>query len=871
MNYVTRFAVSKKRPLTSEERVRRTIKGLQGVFFLNVLFLLFVCAASPAQADTILDQAIDIDIPPNTGLEDALISWGLAAKVTVMMNTAAVKGHQAHQVKGNLPAREALSIILRDSGLSYTEDGRRIRVAPLGSAIASVDKTDRLDEVTRLYDGQINDGSSQESNEVSNDSRKPASRSSSKDLSEVIVSAEKREERLQDVPVSVTAISAEDLVSSNQVRLQDYYASVPGLNVTPAQQSAQFITIRGINTGGFQNPLVGIVIDDVPFGSSTFLGGGYVVPDIDPSDLARIEVLKGPQGTLYGSAGMGGLVKFVTIDPSTAGFNGRAEAGASGVYSGSEAGFNFRGAVNIPVSDSLAVRVSAFSRQDPGYIDNPDTGVDGVNEAHYFGSRVSALWKPSEVVSLKLSALFQDAKGDGGNFVVTGPGLTGLQENYYGGLEKYDRQIQAYSAILTAKFGEASLTSISGFNVNSYHDAADISSFPGFLPVPGLPGADVAALTNDNWTRKFSQEVRLTTPVGPILDLELGAFYTHEKSEITQYLPVIDSGTSDILGSYGGGVTPLTYTEYAAFGDLTFHITQQFDVQLGARESEIRQSQGPDLSVAGSLSPVSSATATFNENGNAFTYLFTPEYKFSPDLMTYVRLASGYRPGGINVLPLPGQFGYDPTLPRAYNSDKTYSYEIGTKGDFLEHVLAVDASAYYIQWKDIELSELSGPNGYTSNGGAAKSQGFELSLDLRPLPGLTLSAWGDWNDSELTQALPPTSTVQGSAGDPLPYSSRFSGHFAINDEFPITHTLSGVVAGEVSYVGQRPYGIGTNVVFPAYAQTNVHTGIRYETWTVNLYANNLTDRRGYIGQDINPASRYYITPRTVGISVIDTF
>ena len=184
------------------------------------------------------------------------------------------------------------------------------------------------------------------------------------------------------MPVPVTALNAQALVDNNQLRLQDYYTSVPGLNVSPAVQSTQVISIRGITTGYGTNPTVGITVDGVPYGASTGLGGGQVVPDIDPGDLARVEVLRGPQGTLYGASSMGGLINFVTVDPSTEAVSGRVQVGTDEVYNGAGLGYSARGSVNVPLSDTLALRASGFVREDPGYIDNPILHINGINEAH---------------------------------------------------------------------------------------------------------------------------------------------------------------------------------------------------------------------------------------------------------------------------------------------------------------------------------------------------------------------------------------------------------------------------------------------------------------------------------------------------------
>src|SRR5262249_6048427 len=155
------------------------------------------------------------------------------------------------------------------------------------------------------------------------------------------------------------------------------------------------LSLRGVTADAFGNPTVAVLVDDLPFTTSTGNDGNNI-PDLDPGDLARIEVLRGPQGALYGANGMGGIIKYQTKEPSTEALSGRLEAGTSEVSHGSQTGYSLRAGANIPVTDTLAVRVSGFTRSDPGYIDNVVTHIDGVNEAHAAGGRFSALWRPSE-------------------------------------------------------------------------------------------------------------------------------------------------------------------------------------------------------------------------------------------------------------------------------------------------------------------------------------------------------------------------------------------------------------------------------------------------------------------------------------------
>jgi iron complex outermembrane recepter protein len=251
----------------------------------------------------------------------------------------------------------------------------------------------------------------------------------------------------------------------------------------------------------------------------------------------------------------------------------------------------------------------------------------------------------------------------------------------------------------------------------------------------------------------------------------------------------------------------------------------------------------------------------------------TPRMKISQDLMMYLRFASGYRPGGPNLVT-------SNTLPAQYDPDKTLNYEIGLKGDFLEHTLSVDTSLYYIDWKNIQLSLYENGNSFMANGSSAKSQGAELSVRSRPLSGMTIAGWLDWNDAVLTEPFPPvtiSNTAYGAAGDRLPYSSRFSGNISMQQEFPLPGGLTGFVGSSVSYVGDRLgvfTGTATRQNMPGYSKIDLRTGVNYESWKVNIFVNNLSDQRGMLGGGLgnfNPVAFQFIQPRTIGASLSWTF
>jgi iron complex outermembrane receptor protein len=679
-------------------------------------------------------------------------------------------------------------------------------------------------------------------------------------LGEIVVTAEKREERLQDVPVPVSVISAAALADSNQVRLQDYYTQVPSLNLTQGIQSFQNPILRGL--------LTTTLIDDAPISS--------VVPDIDPSSLARIEVLRGPQGTLYGSSGLGGVVKFVTVDPSSDSVSGRVEAGTNSVYNGYGLGYNFRGSVNVPLTSDLAIRASAFWRQDAGYIDNPVRHVEGVNEDHANGGQLTALWRPSEFFSLRLSALYQDIKG-GNGYAQTTNGLTlqplgDLQQADVAGTGPYERKTAAYSAVLKANLNGINLTSVTGYNTSSAVDYLDASPFYAsevlsLFGVIGEPELNVHKATS------VTQEIRLSGSLGQKFDWVLGGYYNHQANPFIQYLLATNPTTGAIAGSFGTLSFPAPSTEYAGFADLTYHFNDRFDIQIGGRESQIKQEfytdfTGPFVPYAG-LGPSPYNPPTLQASSRPFTYLLTPRFRFSPDLMVYVRLASAFLPGGPNQ---PG-----PGVPPQQGPEKTENYELGVKGDFLDHVLSLDASLYYIDFTDIQVGYQNPVTNltYGINGGEAKSQGVELTAELRPTSGLKVSAWMVYADAKITSvAAGVISPIY--VGERLPDYSRFSGNLSVDQEFHLTSVTTGFVGATENYIGDRegPFALGQRLIVPAYAKTDLRAGVKHDSWTANLYVNNLTNRRGLISgdnQNTFPNYRFYITPRTIGLSLARTF
>jgi outer membrane receptor protein involved in Fe transport len=836
---------------------------------------LLLCAGTAFAAPW---QVYDIDLRAQD-VADGLKSLSVQTGTAVVFPYDLAKNRKGNPVVGRYTLLEALDLLLKDTGLSGgLSDKGVLTISPLKSGTPKRNDTSLTNRENQqnmngnnaahrasiaAFFASITAAFSASAQNESDDQTKVA---------QVTVTAQKKTENLQDVPVPVSVLDTARLTGTNQVRLRDYFAEVPGINVMPSYVAQQNVSIRGITTGGGSTPTVGFTIDDVPFGASSGSHGDHV-PDMDPGDLQRVEVLRGPQGTLYGADSMGGLVKYVTVDPSTAGYSGRVEAGTSGVHNSSEPGFTVRASLNGPLSDELAIRISGFKRQDPGYIDNPVYHLNNVNDVQSDGARIAALWRPAENISLKVSALYQNSKANALDEVDVGPGLGDLQQNYLPGSGFTHVMVQAYSALLHAKFGSFDLTSLTGYNVNWEEDGLDwgFAFGQGVQQVYGVSGT---LLREHDNVSKLTQEVRVSTPIGDHLEWLVGGFYTHENDYSRFNVLAQDTQSGQYVGNYWDfrqTKDPDKFQEYAAFTNLTFHATDQFDIQAGLRESHLQLTLGELVQTGPFVGDTPAFGPAEDSSANSFTYLVTPQFKISPDFMVYARFASGYRPGTPN-LPVAGQ-------PRESKPDKTITYEVGTKGDFLDHALSLDASIYYVDWKDIQIL-LTDPVShlvYNTNGGKAKSEGAELSVTLRPTTDLNISAWVDYDNAVLTQAFPANSPTYGVAGDRLPLSSRYSGNASVQQEFQLWNDATGFAGGAVSYVGNRVGTFGSTPdrqEFPSYTKTDLRAGVKSDSWTTTLYANNVFDKRALVNGGTGyfyPAARIYIAPRTIGVNVAKTF
>jgi outer membrane receptor protein involved in Fe transport len=336
-------------------------------------------------------------------------------------------------------------------------------------------------------------------------------------------------------------------------------------------------------------------------------------------------------------------------------------------------------------------------------------------------------------------------------------------------------------------------------------------------------------------------------------------------------------------------VAPAKFEEKAAFADVTYHFTPQFDLQVGARYSSNDQESGGITTVAtpaqrffgpGSTEP------TAKSSDNAFTWLVTPRYKISPDTMAYLRIATGYRPGGPNGAGLAG-------VPLSFGSDTVTSYEAGLKGALPALKATYEAALFQIDWDDIQLltTDVVSQLTYYTNGSTARSRGIELSGRWAPVRGLSIEAAGTYLDAKLTDPLRPpagASPIYGAKGDRLPGSAKISGSLSTEYNWAIGEVYSAYVGGGLAYVGERyaefsnipvtatlNAAYGARLKMPSYTTVDLRAGIYSNDWRFAAYIKNLGDKRGVVeattrGGTSSPQA-IFLQPRTMGVNVTRSF
>jgi outer membrane receptor protein involved in Fe transport len=686
-------------------------------------------------------------------------------------------------------------------------------------------------------------------------------------LEEITVTARKREEKAIDVPFSLQVLDSEELDKLGAVDFSDYARTVAGVSFEDKGAGRWTIFMRGVSTGsdvdtGKQSS-VGVYFDEFPISEDSSQ------PDLKLYDIDHIEVLRGPQGTLFGSGSLSGTLRILPKQPDLAEMSGDAGAQISATEHG---GLNYAvdGVLNVPLTDIAAVRVVAYKNDNDGFLKNGFSGAQDINYEHSNGGRVALLLKPTDKLDITLNGIYQEsAFGEYYQLTDHFPALVIDEAEPEPFVDRYSLA----GLKINYDFGPANLTSVTSYYDRRRFFQNDIDYFTGLL---GLPQS-YSPLTYT--ARTVTQELRLASTSGGPLGWLVGGYFEDRHEVALQSISPAGEPVPPPADQLGNIDRVANTRQYAIFGEASYKITSQLSLTTGLRASRI---DGDNTTIDdGTLF----GGKTFVEGDNKNTPV-TPRvilsYMADADSQIYVQASKGFRIGGVNpgLPPCQPQNGCTVNVQSTFGPDSVWNYELGTKLLMLDGRISLDADVFYINWSNIQLNVDRGDgfNGFT-NAGKATVKGLELSGTAQLNKHLKVGGQFTYTDGKITElGAGLAATGVAAVGDAVPAVPKVStsGFMEWGTMFP--GNAWAYVRGDVSYITTRYGSFATSDPIPLrpYALGNLRFGVDQGPYSASLFVTNVTDRRAMLAvqnfsgvHDGEPYNwlRYNVNiPRTFGIS-----
>jgi iron complex outermembrane recepter protein len=739
---------------------------------------------------------------------------------------------------------------------------------------------------------------------------------SSGGLEEIVVTANKlNAQRVLDIPASIQAISGDALQQSGASGIMSIAGDVPGLSIQDLGPGDKKYVIRGINSTG--DSTTGVYYGEAVISGTNSDDGGGFESDIRLYDMDRIEVLRGPQGTLYGASSMSGTIRFIPKEPDLNELGGYLTAEGSGTEHGS-GNYNFNGALNLPLIDGmLALRVVGWRIYDSGYInqirvgegvsglanpkDNQELGLlKGVNDDDVSGGRAILRYQPMDRLSIDLNYTLQIETSDGSSRYT--PAGT---EAFHGGpiapvegcdlcntdvtQSPWDDSLSLFGATVNYDTGVGFITGTANeFNRRtgfSFDSTPILVSYA--VPVP--------AETFEPRTRDVtSSELRYASAFDSPVNFVAGLYRETDHQFLTvdviatngQGLPIgpfCNNNSCDALTYPGIGTTffgrtdERWTTQYAGFGEVTWKLTDDWTAVGGIRYfTENLQGVQVQTHPFGGFPPGPTLVPLPdpNETFNKVTWKANLSYKFNEGLLAYGTASTGFRSGGLNAVSEP----FEP-IPAAYAPDSLINFELGAKGRLASGLFDYQADVYFIRWSNIQAQETT-PDGafvYQGNAGEAKVKGVEFEFTAHPIEYLSATFAGSYQDAYLAQgataeqyALNPT---LGLSGDAIPNVPKVQLDLGLNYRRPIADGWEGTAAADVTYrdaVDSYFSSNAFNIPLAPYTLVGLRAGVIKGPWTATAFVRNVTDKRAQISainSTQDPDALLTVQPRTIGVTV----
>lgn len=815
---------------------------------------ILVAASSIEAAD--LDARIDFTIGSQS-LSSALMQFADQSKIQVITASSSLDGHATAGVRGRLTAGAALNAILEGTGLSYKE---------VGDGTITITKKDKYGDASESSTGQLLRYTTDElllaqaDTSAVRDSESGQATTSTGEfaLEEVVVTAQRRKETLQDVPISITVLGGEQLDRSTVSGATEALRSIPGFDSELNQYSANgaSFSVRGVSNstarGGGAGPIA-YYVDGIPFG---FVRNAFY-PDPSVYDLDQIEFLSGPQGTLYGAGSLNGVIRILTHDANADKFELKARTAGSRTEDG---GNNYRAdlAVNVPIVEGkLGMRAVVGGQKESGWIDAPNRR--DVNDEETRNYRLKLHAQPTDTLSVNLSAWRSESDIGAPALSNASQAITSVRA------QPGSQQFDAYGIDVSQAF--------SGFTFSSMTSYIDFNSA---ALVDGTPAFSFSILDTRYAAEVFAQEFNLVSNGNGHWRWSAGAFY-RQAEDITYQFQNFDSpATVDRINN--------DFTDesesYAVYGEIGRDLTEDLSLAVGLRyfhdDEEMYLNQRYPIAPQSAL-PV---RAPFPSTSEAWTPRTVLTWTPGEDLSMYASYSQGFRSG----------FSQQPNVQALYPNftpvepDRLSNYEIGAKGSVLDGGLSYEAAIFYIDWQDVQQNlrvDLQPGTGLvttaTVNGESASGVGASFALTARPFEGLELGANASWNDLTVDADITQTN-ANGTTTVLFPKGTRLnqSPEYTFGASALYSWNLGGGYMGRVGFNGtykspQSAHGAGTesDSILVAGATFTVDAP---RNWAFTLFADNVTDEDGVTTYTPFPAEwSTRQRPRTMGLQISYNF
>ncbi|MGV3729433.1 MAG: TonB-dependent receptor [Sphingopyxis sp.] len=713
-----------------------------------------------------------------------------------------------------------------------------------------------------------------------------------RDANDIIVTATRRTERLQDVPLSVTAFDQEELSELGIVGYEGIAQNTPGIVVNRPTQNFNNFTARGINTNGYSAGLqsaVAIYVDELPISAN----GNSTILDPNLYDVERVEFLRGPQGTLFGSNSLAGAMRIITKSPDLDDFEASASVDL-GLTGSSSLRQRYNAMVNVPLmKDEIGLRVTGYYRNEDGWVDNIGTGVEDSNSLEAYGGRAILLLQPTDRMKVKLLASYENSKP--ADSALTNPQL-GKFVRRSDRPDLFQGKLTNYNITINYEFDFAELissTTLSDYDASFYVDLAGTfaQAFPFALDAYGFDDL-------------FVQETRLVSRHDGPFEWVAGFFYYDKRRTVDfdyrSSQEFLDArGLTGLPDEYYQRFNAYTdQTEIAGFGEATFRFSDRFWVTGGLRygSTEVQSfTRGGGYNsnyltaalfglsnIPLTITPINYAEG-LKVKDDRLSWKGSVSWKPTDSLTTYATVSTGFRTPVVNARAglVSAINPNDIVIPDGAKSDSVTNYEVGLKGRWLGGDLTANIAAYYIDWKDIQVqaNRVSDSIQFATNIGGAESYGLEYEIIARPVQGLSLSLNGSFNRAKVTDLTAIEAAISGAEIGTRLASPKFQGSGTLRYDFGIGGGDTAYAAVNVSHAGSFPNQFpnvpgNPNAVSPTYDFTeawtnvNLYAGAKLGAIDLGAYVENLFDDKSitYVHPEAFLDGRYArMRPRTIGV------